>query len=155
MYNKEQVGCGCLSIFALIAVSTLFRSCGEDAEDAEWRQHGAESRRLAESRRREESSTASESIAWLEGGTLNNVTAAEWRNGSQRNKVATCGGWMMVWAFHQKMAKSYKTDAETKVDAELLSSEIDSMITESAWRNADNITLVAVLAGSRLNLIKY
>lgn len=101
------------------------------------------------------SKTSTKRDNWLEDATLNDVTAAEWRRGSHGNKVATCGGWIVVWILNKKAAKSYPNDEDLKADAELLSREIDNMITESAWQNADNITLVAVLAGSRLNLIKF
>ena len=154
MSKSAKMGCGewgCLYVLLLIG-AFIFKGCAEDAKNEEARR---EYERRREERENAPSTVSTARNNWLEGGTLNNVSAAEWRNGSQRNKVATSGGWIFVWVLHQKAAKTYQTDDEVKVDAELLAREIDSMITEDAWRNTDNITLVAVLAGSRLNLIKY
>ena len=39
--------------------------------------------------------TATEQLAWYEGGTLHNATLGEWRNASERNRLATAADWFV------------------------------------------------------------
>ena len=157
--TDQEKGCGgCLVIIVVIVVISQIHQSQKQANDEEALREWKERQKMREEQ--EQSAELSNSLLlikgageeWLQDATLHNVTVSKWRSASERDKLATCGQWIMTWATHRRATNQYDSMEDLKRHAEYLAQEVDTTI--ARWKGSDEISLAAVLAGMKLNLVK-
>jgi hypothetical protein len=156
--DKEK-GCGgCFILIVIIVVISAIQHCQKQVKKEEAMREWEERQKI-----REEQSKSAElsntlllikgaGEEWLQGASLHNAAVSEWRSASKADKLATCGQWIMAWVTHRRATNQYDSMEYLKRHAEDLCDEVDKTIT--GWNDSDEISLAAVLAGMKLNLVK-
>ncbi len=88
-----------------------------------------------------------EPIAWYEGGTLHAVTVADWKRGSDKDKLATAADWLATTELGDKIASTpgFVDSSEFKGMAKDLVDAVDIYVEASPDSDQTKVAEIAVM----------
>lgn len=120
-------------ILTLLIISFFTVSCGKNKHNSKIRSETTYETQT------DYQPSESETQKWYQGGTLHKSTVAEWKNASDRNKLATCGDFVA-----NMVDKSTSIDV-IKIKSENLKTCIDEAVKGSDYTNDYKVSRIAAI----------